>query len=729
MRNKMNNYSIIRILREAAVLFRHEFDPSALRFVEINNREYDKDEFAEFKSDLIESGGKIRILFLEQNVAPTALEMFIRDNQSPVLVFSDINDQLTPILVRLDNKTIVATPLDDSRDDLVTKEGFDPDSLFKNAEGDVVSFVLHPYQSLVSEYSYEGDAAPQSMHPVNRFFRLLSTERKDIFYILFYSVLIGLTGLVLPIGIQNTVQLISGGVFFSSIYILIGAVILGVLFTGILQVMQITLVEYLQRRVFTKAALEFAFRIPRIRIESILNNYAPELVNRFFDVITLQKGLPKLLIDLISSAIQIIFGLILLSLYHPSFIFFSIALVLILFIIFWFTGPSGLRSSINESKYKYKVAQWLEELARALNSFKLAGNTDLPIRKTDDTVNNYLKYRKAHFKVLITQFSFIVVFKTAVTAALLIIGTILVVNREITLGQFVAAEVIIILLLNAVEKVITYMDVVYDLLTAVDKIAQVTDLPLERAGGLDFPKKAGKGYSIEIKNLHYKYPGTTTEVLKGINLSIRAGEKVCIAGPGNSGKTTLTNLIAGFHTGYEGIVTINSYSLRDLDIRHMRDSIAKNISPEDIFDGTVLENITLGSATRTVENAISAIRKVRLEDEINRLPNGLNTHIVSGGKGFSSSFIHKLILARCLAKTPALIILNDFLSGLKRQEKLELLHPVIQEDSHWTLVAVSNDPLVMASCDRVILIEDGRIADEGHINDLLKKGTINNYID
>ena len=725
----MNNHSIIRILREGAIVFRHEFDPSALRFVEINNRNYGKAEFAQFKNDLMESGGKIKILFLEQTVPTSALKMFIRETGTPILLFADNGDSLKPVLVNQDKKSINFLPIDDEGTEPGSTGDIDTDSLYKNANGDVITLVLHPYKSLVSEYSYEGDTASQPLHPIRRFFRLLSTERKDIFYVLFYSVLIGITSLILPVGIQNTVQLISGGVFFSSIYILIGAVILGVLFTGLLQIMQITLVEYLQRRVFTKAALEFAFRIPRIRMESILSNYAPELVNRFFDIITIQKGLPKLLIDLISSAIQILFGLILISLYHPFFIFFSLALVLILFIIFWFTGPSGLRSSIDESKYKYKVVQWLEELARAMNSFKLAGNTDLPVRKTDNTVSNYLKYRKAHFKVLITQFSFIVVFKTAVTAALLILGTILVINREITLGQFVAAEVIIILLLNAVEKLITYMDVIYDLLTAVDKVAQITDLPLERAGGLDFPRFTTQGYSIEIKDLRYRYPVSGTEALKGINLSIRAGEKVCIAGPGNSGKTTLTNLIAGFHSGYQGIVTINSYSLRDLDIRHMRDSIAKNISPEDIFDGTILENITLGSATRTVEDAIRAIRSVKLEDEINRLPDGLNTHIVSGGKGFSSSFIHKLILARCLAKTPALIILNDFLSGLKRQEKLELLHPVIQENSRWTLVAVSNDPLVMASCDRVILMEDGKIADEGHINDLLKRGTINNYID
>lgn len=725
----MNNYSILTILREAALTLNHEFDPSSLKFVEINNRNYHKDQFLEFKNDLIEAGSKIRILFLEQALPQPALDAFMEENKVVTLVFKEYKDILTPVLLYYDRKQLRYTVIDNNNHDTTVNFNIHTDILYKNTDGQTLVFVLYPYKSLVSEYSFEGNASPEPMTPLRRFFRLLSTERKDILYILFYSIVIGLTSLILPVGIQNTVQLISGGVFFSSIYILIAAVVLGILFTGILQIFQISLVEHLQRRVFTKAALEFAFRLPRIRMESLLKNYAPELVNRFFDVITLQKGLPKLLVDLTASGIQILFGLILLSLYHPFFIFFSLVLIAILFLIFWITGPIGLRTSIDESKYKYKVVQWLEELARALNSFKLAGNTDLPTRKTDYTVNNYLKYRKAHFRILLTQFSFIVIFKTAVTAALLIMGTILVVNREITLGQFVAAEVIIILILNSVEKVITYMDVVYDLLTAVDKIAQITDLPLEKVGGLDFPNIPNSGYSLEIKNLRYKYPDSRDYVLKQVEITVKSGEKVCIAGPGNAGKTTLTNIMAGIHSDYEGIVKINNYSLRDLDVRHLRDSIAKNISPEDIFDGTILENVTLGNSTRTVDDAIRAIRKVQLEDEIGQLPEGLSTHIVSGGKGFSSSFIHKLILARCLAKKPSLIILNDFFAGLKRQEKLELLQSVINTETRWTLVAVSNDPLVMAACDRVVLLYDGNISEEGHFDDLLKKGIISNYID
>lgn len=726
----MNNDHVVRILREASLALRHTFDAASLRFVEMNKRIYDKNEFLEFKRDLIEAGSKIRLVLLEYSLDRTSLEQLLKKEDSPVLFFQEENDSLSPVMIHSEKSGKVITRFSNST---VEQESIDvgslPKSFFRDEQDQIIFFVIVAYQNLVSEYGFDPTEKGEPLSAMQRLLRLLSTERKDIIYILFYAVIIGLLSLILPLGIQSTVELISGGVVFSSVYVLISVVIIGILAAGGLQVMQISLVEYLQQRIFTKAALEFTFRIPRIKIDSILKSYPPELVNRFFDIMTIQKGLPKLLIDLSSGAIQILFGLLLLSLYHPFFVFFSLVLVTVLALIFKVTGPRGLQSSIQESKYKYKVAQWLEELARALNSFKLAGTTDLPLRKTDYNVNNYLKYRKIHFKTLITQFSYILIFKATVTGGLLIMGTILVINREITLGQFVASEVIIILILNAVEKIIMYMDVVYDLLTAVDKVAQVTDLPLEKVGGIDFPAGSWKaGYAISIKGLRYKYPETTDYILKGIDLEIRSGERICITGSGGTGKTTLTNIIAGLHPGFEGAVTINNYSIRDLDLAHLRDKIAKNISPEDIFDGTIYDNVTVGKPLESVQDALLALQRVGLADPINAMPDGLNTPLLSGGRGLPSSMIQKLILARCLAKKPALLILNDFFSGLKKETKLEMIKAVISNDS-CTLLAVSNDPLVMGACDRVIVLDEGLVVADGTFDQLLRTGTINAYID
>ena len=323
--------------------------------------------------------------------------------------------------------------------------------------------------------------------PTQRLLRLLSTDRKDIGYVYLYALVTGVISLSLPLGIQAVFNLVSGGLVFSSVYLLIGLVILGVLVTGLLLVGQIALVEVLQQRVFAKAAFEFTYRLPRIRPDAFSDYYPPELMNRFFDVLTIQKGLPKLLIDLTAAAVQIIFGIILLSAYHPVFIGFGACTVLLVYLICRIYGPGGVKTSLNESKYKYKVVAWLEDIARDLPVYRHQrsdGLTDTlePIDKMDDLVANYITHRNAHFRVLKRFYYSGVAFKTAITGGLLILGTSLVVGREMSLGQFVAAELVIVLITGSVDKLTSGIDTVFDMLTAVEKIGYVTDMPLNSEG-------------------------------------------------------------------------------------------------------------------------------------------------------------------------------------------------------------------------------------------------------
>lgn len=709
----------MRLLKEAALYLRVDFDPTDLHRIEYNQRSYVQEELGEFKRDLMEAGRRINLIALEQRVPPGQLSALIQGSKECVATFFLTSEGIESDLLVFDKGKIRSLLNADAT----------PSSFEQLQQEELMVFVLLPNKGVVSDFHRDDEKEEAPLSPTRRFIRLLRTERKDIAYVLLYAIIIGLVSLVLPLGLQNAIEVISGGVLSSSVYLLIGLVVFGLIFIGVLQLVQITMVEHLQRRIFAKAAFEFAYRIPRIRLEALTQNYAPELINRFFDIMTIQKGLPKVLLDLSAAAIQIFFGLLLLSAYHPFFVFFSILLITVLFAVFYFTGARGLKSSISESKYKYKVVQWLEEVARTIRSFKLAGNTDLAIKKTDYATHNYIKHRRRHFNTLLTQLSFFIFFKVAITGGLLIMGTLLVVDREITLGQFVASEVVIILVLNAVEKIILYMDVVYDLLTAVDKVSLVTDLPIEQSGGFDLPATGvGEGYEMALYDVCYQYPETERLALKNIHLHIHKGERICLAGPGGSGKSTLANIMAGLYAGYTGGVSVNGISMRDLDLTSLRDRVAKNISPEDIFDGTLYENVTIGKPTTNLSCAIEALEAVGLKKFIQRVPDGLNTRVLSGGKGLSGSVTQKLILARCLAKKPDLIILNDFFSELSKSDKLELIHCLTQPAQHWTLVAVSNDPLIMAACDRVVVLNHGMIVGDGTYASLLNDDTLKNYV-
>ena len=320
-------------------------------------------------------------------------------------------------------------------------------------------------------------------NPFQKFIAMLSEDRRDIMYLYAYALFYAIVNLSLPLGVQAIIGLIQAGMVSTSWIILSAVVTAGVLVGGVLQILQLSISEILQQRIFTRAAFEFTYRIPRFQNASIRGQYPPELINRFFDTLNVQKGLSKILMDFSASSLQILIGLILLSTYHPFFITFGVALIIVLVAILYYTGPRGLDSSMQESTYKYKIAHWLKEIARTMDTFKRAGHTELPLERTDELVNRYLEHRKRHWKVLIFQYANIVGFKAFVTLGLLIIGGILVIQNEINVGQFVASEIVIILIINSAEKLILTMEPIYDVLTAVEKMSTVTNIPLEEDQG------------------------------------------------------------------------------------------------------------------------------------------------------------------------------------------------------------------------------------------------------
>ena len=308
----------------------------------------------------------------------------------------------------------------------------------------------------------------ERLTPMKRLFNLLQTDKKSIYQVYIYALFNGLVNLSLPLGIQAIINLIQGAEVSTAWIILVFIVIGGIAFNGFLQLMQLRIVKNIAQNIFSRASFEFAYRIPKIKFSELYNYYAPELANRFFDTLTIQKGLPKLLIDFSLAVFQIIVGLLVLSLYHPFFIVYGIILIVLIYSIIAYSGPRGLRTSLAESKSKYKVAHWIEEVERTKVSFKLIGDPQVSMDHVDGYVSDYLVNRENHFSVLIRQFLSLVGFKVLIAAGLLIIGSLLVFQQEMNIGQFVAAEIIIILVISSVEKLIQSLDSIYDVLTAVE---------------------------------------------------------------------------------------------------------------------------------------------------------------------------------------------------------------------------------------------------------------------
>ena len=449
-------------------------------------------------------------------------------------------------------------------------------------------------------------------------------------------------------------------------------------------------------------------------------------MNRFFDIISVQKGLSKILIDFSAALLNVVFGLLLLSFYHSFFIFFSVILVILVIVIIRFTGQKGMTTSLNESKHKYRVAYWLEELARTNMTFKLVGNTDLPLQKVNEQVDKYLESRESHFKVLLQQYSLMVVFKVLVATGLLAIGGILVMEQQMNIGQFIAAEIIILTVMVAVEKLIRSLETIYDVLTSLEKIAQVTDLSLEETSGIDIAKESNGGLSLDLMNVSFAFPGQSSYVLKDISLSIKSGEKVVISGSNNSGKRSLLYIMAGLYDLPEGSLSYNGFPKGNLNISCLRAVMGDYLSQEQLFEGTVLENITMGRESVTMANVRWAIKNLHLEDFIKGLPNGYDTLLDTQGKKLPDSIVQKLLLARSIADIPKLLLLEDLYNHLDETEYRRIVDFLASPEHPWTLVAVSSEFYFVSKADKVIHMENGQLKEMAPYNDLNEKLNLKN---
>lgn len=565
------------------------------------------------------------------------------------------------------------------------------------------------------------DQNQSTLTPVQRLLRLLGQFRREIRYIVLYAIVAGLINLSLPLGIQAIIGQIAGGAISAAWGVLVLFVIVGALLVGVLRLMQLSIMEYLQRRIFTASAVEFAVRIPRLNLESLRKEHLPELVNRFFDTLTLQKGLPKILMEGSTAVLQIIFSLLLLSFYHPSFVLFSLLLIGILIILFSWTGPRGIQTSLAESKYKYKLAFWLEEVGRMASTFKLAGENRYPLLRADALTVDYLNAREKHWRILVTQFVSSIAFRVLVLGGFLILGSVLVMDNQLNIGQFVASEILVLFVIDSVEKLILLHETGYDVLTAAEKLGQVNDLPIEREDGVRVEEFCTtEPLSVELRNLSYQYDDGDTPVLKDLNLHIKAGERVAIAGYNGAGKSTLMQVLSVGKRDFTGSLLFNGLPKRNLHLRSLREHIGDMSSQEEIFKGTIRENIDLGNEHIPLQRVLQVAEEVGLNKFIRDLPKGLDTELLPGGKNIPRSIVTKILVARAIVGHPKLLVMEEPLNYLNFRDGTHIAKLLTDKNQNWTLVSVTSDPLLASLCDRVVVLREGQIVFEGTFEEVQK---------
>jgi putative ABC transport system ATP-binding protein len=548
------------------------------------------------------------------------------------------------------------------------------------------------------------------LHPYARLRALLEGERRTLWVAVIYSVVIALLALVVPIAVQSLVNTIAFGSVLQPLVVLTLFVFVALGFSTVMNALRAGVVEVIQRSIFARVATDVTWRLLRVRINAFDRYHGPELVNRFFDTVTIQKSAALLLIDGLSILMQTVIGMLLLALYHPWLLAFDVLLVVAMAVIIFVLGRGALATSISESKVKYALVAWLEQLAANLVTFKSAGGAEYAMERSHRLLEEYLSYRARHFRILIRQIVGSFALQAIASSALLGIGGWLVISRQLTLGQLVASELIVAAMLSAFTKFGKQLEVFYDLCAAIDKLGVLVDLPLERPGGVVEAPPHGP-MALTLRDLRVHYEDSQRAALAVRSWDIPAGARVGVTGPNGAGKSTLADVLFGLREQATGSLRVDGIDLRSLPLRSLRRDVAL-VRAVELFPGTVLENLRLGREDLSYTDITRALEDVGLLEELLAMPDGLDTELHPHGRPLSFRQACRLMIARAIAGRPRLIIIDGALDQIDRREDDQRLTSVLFDpDAPWTLVCITDRPELLAQCTRVVLLKDGEVRD------------------
>lgn len=563
----------------------------------------------------------------------------------------------------------------------------------KELECDLISAASHHGDSGHDD----GDHHHDHPEPLSRWLGLLSLDRRDIWTVVLFAMVSGILMLATPLAIESLVNVVSWGTYLQPLLIL-GLMLLVCLgLAGVLKVLQAVVVEIIQRRQFVRIVGDLAHRFPRANQLSLTGEYPRELANRVFDVMTIQKATAVLLLDGVSIVLTTILGLILLAFYHPFLLGFDIVLLISMISITWVLGRGGIVTAIDESITKYKVVHWLQDVLASPTVFKVGGGESLAVERANQLSTNYIDARQKQFRVVIRQIAFAISLQVIASTAVLALGGWLVIDGQLTLGQLVASELVVTTVVGAFAKAGKSIEKFYDLMAGVDKVGHLIDVPADPKHDLGaFPDGPAE---VNWNELSFK---TTTFQSKVPVANISAGSRAAIVGDDVDGRAALVQSIIGLKKPSSGLVQIAGFDANHASASD-RGKLIGYAGKNDTFHGTLRENVDLGHSGISQDRIRDVLETVGLDEVVLKLPQGLQTHIQTGGYPLTEMQSRLLALARVIIHRPRLLVIDGLLDDLPADHRNSIWKS-LDADNSWTLLINTNHDAVAELCESQISV-------------------------
>lgn len=532
---------------------------------------------------------------------------------------------------------------------------------------------------------------------------LLRLEQRILALIFSYSLAIGLFSLIVPLTVQELVNTFAFSIQPITIVTLSGIMITGLAFVGAFKTLQYYAVEVLERRIFARITIAMTTQLPKMRF----HEFEPRLANYFLETVLIQRALSVLLVDLINIVVTGAVGMSILVFYHPYFLLFNILLLGGFNVVFFLLSHGGLRTTIDVSHAKYETLHWMQEISHNLLHFKATDSQPLLMRKSDQLVEKYVQGRRARFTILVRQYLSAVGWQAIVHGGLIATAGWLISIGQLTIGQLVAAEVVVGGLLTNFDAVVKRMGHVYYFMTGLTELDTFFSQPKDQESAVlsvPLPDPTIHGIRLTCKDLAVAQLGAPP-VFEAFNLEVTPGEKIGIYASTSIAKTALARVLAGLESPTHGVIRYNGVDLRHLDqqaINRCRGFVLD--SQLTLFEGTIEENIVLGRPYIPYSDVRWALRFTELEEEIDALPQGLKTHIRAPGKVLAPSHILRILLARTILARPQMLIFDGIMHSLPPTLREPILRRLCSKDEPWSVVFISIDPNLTPYIDRRIIL-------------------------
>ncbi|MEI6486331.1 MAG: ABC transporter ATP-binding protein [Sphingomonadales bacterium] len=518
---------------------------------------------------------------------------------------------------------------------------------------------------------------------VYRWLKDIVWPEKNYFWLaVVYGLGIALLGLATPVSVQLLINSIANTALPVPLFTLSGILFGLLIVSGLLSVLRIHLMELYRRRIMARLVADITMRVINAADPFFQDDRRFDLFNRYFEMVNLQKAVPSLLVGGFTIVLGMVVGFVVTSFYHPFFLAFNLVLILLLWAVWAIWAKGAMKTSIVLSHEKYNAAHFLETVGASNGFYKSARHIDYALEKAEQVTANYVKAHAGHFRYQFPQTIALYFLYALASAGLLSLGGWLVIQEQLSIGQLVAAELILSGVFAGMNSLYSYLDDWYDIVASVEELSLLFGLQQEPpAPAALAPPRGG---ALALTRVRFGLPVGNAE----LNLEIPPASRLVAQGvPGM--ERAFADLLKRLHRPDAGLMTLGGVDIALMDPLALRSDIIV-LDRAAIVETTIADYLRLANPEKNAADQMAALRLVGLEDRLSLLPDGLMTRLSSTGAPFTVAKMMQLKLAAAILSEPRIMVLSPLFDTVARP-RLKAVFDHFR-DTRTTILYFSNRP-------------------------------------